>query len=69
VFYPKGLAAGEFLTHYAEHYPIVEVDSTFYREPSRKMVEGWRGKTPEGFGLMRAAFVAAVGLPRWIARN
>src|SRR6516164_7981065 len=51
VFYPKGLAAGEFLTHYATKYPIVEVDSTFYRSPSPKMVEGWRDKTPSGFGF------------------
>jgi uncharacterized protein YecE (DUF72 family) len=51
VFYPKGLAAGEFLTHYATQYPIVEVDSTFYRTPSPKMVAGWRDKTPAGFGF------------------
>ena len=51
VFYPKGTAAGEYLTFYAELYPIVEVDSTFYRSPSRKMVEGWRDKTPDGFGF------------------
>jgi uncharacterized protein YecE (DUF72 family) len=51
VFYPKGLAAGEYLTHYALTYPIVEVDSTFYRSPSPKMVEGWRDKTPAGFGF------------------
>jgi uncharacterized protein YecE (DUF72 family) len=51
VFYPKGTVPGEYLTFYAEHYPIVEVDSTFYRSPSRKMVEGWRDKTPEGFGF------------------
>jgi uncharacterized protein YecE (DUF72 family) len=51
VFYPKGMAAGEFLTYYASHYPIVEVDSTFYRSPNRKMGEGWRGRTPVGFGF------------------
>jgi uncharacterized protein YecE (DUF72 family) len=51
VFYPKGTAAGDFLSFYADHYPVVEVDSTFYRTPSRKMVEGWRDKTPDGFGF------------------
>jgi uncharacterized protein YecE (DUF72 family) len=51
VFYPKGTAPGDYLTHYADHYPIVEVDSTFYRSPSRKTVEGWRDKTPAGFGF------------------
>jgi uncharacterized protein YecE (DUF72 family) len=51
VFYPKGTAAGDYLSYYAERYPVVEVDSTFYRTPSRKMVEGWRDKTPDGFGF------------------
>jgi uncharacterized protein YecE (DUF72 family) len=34
-FYPEGLASGHFLPYYAERYPVVEVDSTFYRTPSR----------------------------------
>jgi uncharacterized protein YecE (DUF72 family) len=51
VFYPPGLSAGDYLGSYAERYPIVEVDSTFYRTPSRKMVEGWRDRTPAGFGF------------------
>ena len=51
VFYPKGLAAANYLAYYAEHYPAVEVDSTFYRGPSPKMVESWRDKTPDGFGF------------------
>jgi uncharacterized protein YecE (DUF72 family) len=29
----------------------VEVDSTFYRSPSKSMVQGWRKKTPEGFAF------------------
>lgn len=51
VFYPKKLPAGDFLTSYARHYPAVEVDNTFYRIPSARMVEGWRDKTPAGFGF------------------
>jgi uncharacterized protein YecE (DUF72 family) len=51
VFYPEGLAAGDFLSYYAGRYPVVEVDSTFYRTPSLRMVEGWRERTPEGFGF------------------
>jgi uncharacterized protein YecE (DUF72 family) len=30
---------------------LVEVDSTFYRSPARKTVEGWRDRTPPGFGF------------------
>jgi uncharacterized protein YecE (DUF72 family) len=51
IFYPKGMAASEYLSFLAERYPVVEVDSTFYRTPARKMVEGWREKTPDGSGF------------------
>jgi uncharacterized protein YecE (DUF72 family) len=51
VFYPKGLAAGNQLSYLAQHFPVVEVDSTFYHSPARRMVEGWRDRTPAGFGF------------------
>jgi uncharacterized protein YecE (DUF72 family) len=50
-FYPEELPAGEYLSYYAERFPIVEVDSTFYRSPSLKTVQGWREKTPDSFGF------------------
>ena len=48
-FYPAGMAAGEYLEWYADRFPIVEVDSTFYRPPTPRMVRGWRDRTPDGF--------------------
>ena len=48
-FYPEGMEAGDFLEFYADRFPIVEVDSTFYRPPSARMVKGWRDRTPEDF--------------------
>ncbi|MBX6313204.1 MAG: DUF72 domain-containing protein, partial [Isosphaeraceae bacterium] len=48
-FYPAGMAAGEYLEYYADRFPIVEVDSTFYRPPTPKMVRGWRDRTPADF--------------------
>ncbi len=48
-FYPAGMAAGDYLEWYADRFPIVEVDSTFYRPPTPRMVRGWRDRTPEGF--------------------
>lgn len=51
VFYPKKMTAGQYLSFYSEHYRVVEVDSSFYHAPSRKVVEGWRDKTPAGFGF------------------
>jgi len=38
-FYPEGCGPGDYLTHYATRYPVVEVDSTFCRSPSVKMVQ------------------------------
>jgi uncharacterized protein YecE (DUF72 family) len=51
VFYPEHLPAADWLAYYAERFPVVDVDSTFYRSPSRKAVEAWRGRTPPGFGF------------------
>ncbi len=48
-FYPQDLPASEYLSYYARHFDAVEVDSTFYRIPSRDTVRSWYGKTPPGF--------------------
>ena len=48
-FYPDGLDPGDYLESYADRFPIVEVDSTFYRVPTPRMVRGWRDRTPEDF--------------------
>jgi uncharacterized protein YecE (DUF72 family) len=48
-FYPEGMPAGDYLAYYADRFPVVEVDSTFYRTPGAKMVRGWRDRTPEDF--------------------
>jgi uncharacterized protein YecE (DUF72 family) len=50
-FYTANMASGDWLPYLAQHYPVVEVDSTFYRSPSRKTVEGWRDRTPPGFAF------------------
>lgn len=49
VFYPIGTPAGDYLRFYADRFEIVEVDSTFYRSPSPRMVQGWHDKTPDSF--------------------
>src|SRR6266566_277240 len=48
-FYPQGTKPADYLTYYAKHFNSVEVDSTFYRPPSKSTVEGWARKTPPGF--------------------
>jgi uncharacterized protein YecE (DUF72 family) len=48
-FYPKGLPARLWLEHYAATFPTVEVNSTFYRLPSRDAVARWAQQTPADF--------------------
>jgi uncharacterized protein YecE (DUF72 family) len=47
--YPKGLPQRRWLSHYAEHYDTVEVNSTFYRLASPAAVQGWIDQSPPGF--------------------
>lgn len=48
-FYPPGLPAADRLSFYAGIFPVVEVNTTYYRVPSRRLVEGWVERTPPGF--------------------
>lgn len=46
-FYPPGLKPAEQLPFYARHFPIVEVNTTYYRIPAPRLVEGWsRARRP-----------------------
>jgi uncharacterized protein YecE (DUF72 family) len=55
-FYPPKLPARERLAWYAEHFDAVEVDSTYYRIPEERAVEGWAARTPPGFTMHVKAF-------------
>jgi uncharacterized protein YecE (DUF72 family) len=48
-FYPPGISEGDRLSRYARVFDTVEVDSTYYRTPTARLVAGWRVKTPEEF--------------------
>ena len=48
-WYPKKLPAGERLGWYAQHFELVEVNSTFYSVPEPRMVERWCAATPDDF--------------------
>ena len=50
VFYPARRPRGfDELRYYAEHFDIVEVNSTFYRMPDAGMVAKWAQRTPADF--------------------
>jgi len=48
-WYPKKMPTGERLGWYAQHFDMVEVNSTFYSVPDPKMVERWCATTPDDF--------------------
>jgi len=57
IWYPKGIKSGEErLRYYAEHFDVVEANSTYYRLPDRQMVENWAERTPQGFTMHVKAF-------------
>jgi uncharacterized protein YecE (DUF72 family) len=58
-FYPKDLAAAGFLGFYAAAFKTVEINNTFYRMPTSKLIEGWAGEAP-------ATFTFAVKAPQRI---
>lgn len=55
-FYPEKLPAQEMLSFYAEHFPFVEVNTTFYRLPAEGFLAGLASRTPEGFLFVVKAF-------------
>jgi len=48
-FYPEKLATGRMLAFYAARFPTVEINYTFYRMPTEKLLAGWAQATPDGF--------------------
>jgi uncharacterized protein YecE (DUF72 family) len=44
-----GAPQREWLQRYAERFPTVEVNATFYRLPLESTVQTWADQTPEGF--------------------
>ncbi len=55
-WYPPGTPPRDRLAYYATHYSTVEVDSTFYRVPDTKTVQGWAERSPDGFVVHIKAF-------------
>lgn len=61
-FYPrKGMSAAERLRFYAEEFPVVEVDSTYYSPPSERNARLWAERTPPAFVFDVKAFALLTG--------
>jgi uncharacterized protein YecE (DUF72 family) len=54
-FYPEKMAAKDMLRFYAEHFPTVEINNTFYRMPKEALLLGWAEQVPEHFTFVLKA--------------
>jgi uncharacterized protein YecE (DUF72 family) len=48
-FYPEKFSTKKMLAYYAERFPTVEINYTFYRMPTEKLLAGWSEGTPADF--------------------
>jgi uncharacterized protein YecE (DUF72 family) len=68
-FYPPGkTSAAERLQFYGAHFPLVEVDATYYSLLPRSMSERWLAETPPHFKFDIKAFPSFTGHPIDVAR-
>jgi uncharacterized protein YecE (DUF72 family) len=54
-FYPERLPPARWLEHYADHFPTVEVNNSFYRLPEAPVFTAWAERTPPGFVIAAKA--------------
>jgi len=63
-FYPPGVTApADRLRYYARHFPVVEVDATFYALPAERMARAWVERVPTDFVFGVKAFAALTQHP------
>jgi len=51
------------LAYYAKHFPLVEVDATYYAPPNEQTATLWAQRTPDGFTFNIKAFSLLTGHP------
>jgi uncharacterized protein YecE (DUF72 family) len=54
-FYPEDLPDKEMLQYYGERFRSVEINNTFYRMPSEKVLTSWYDQVPGGFAFVLKA--------------
>jgi uncharacterized protein YecE (DUF72 family) len=63
-FYPAKLPSAKFLSHYATRLNTVEVNYTFRRFPSAKLLTDWVAATPENFRFAAKAHQSITHIKR-----
>lgn len=59
--YSEVTSARDKLFDYSGHFPVVEVDTSFYAIPNRVNVEKWCNETPENFRFVLKAYQGMTG--------
>jgi uncharacterized protein YecE (DUF72 family) len=63
-WYPDGVDTAEKrLAYYADRFPLVEVDATYYSPPAEQTAALWAQRTPPGFTFNIKAFSLLTGHP------
>jgi len=69
VFYPDSARTAEArLRYYGTRFPLVEVDSTYYAIPARRMAELWVERTTDEFTFDVKAHALMTGQPSEVSR-
>src|SRR5437762_11454925 len=63
-WYPESANTAEKrLAYYARHFPLVEVDATYYNPPAESTAELWAARTPADFTFNIKAYGLLTGHP------
>lgn len=54
-FYPPKMPPAEMLRFYSRHFPTVEVNNSFYRIPSERVLADWAEQVPQSFRFVMKA--------------
>lgn len=54
-FYPADLPAAKMLPYYAKSFSTVEINNTFYRRPTEKLLLSWAEQVPDDFAFVLKA--------------
>ncbi len=54
-FYPEDLPVAKMLRYYAERFDTVEINNTFYRTPTPRLLEDWAAEVPSDFAFVLKA--------------
>ena len=54
-FYPEKIAAADMLRFYSRQFNTVEINSTFYRMPTERMLVSWSDQVPDSFSFVLKA--------------